>query len=156
MFPERKFYLFDTFKGFDVRDVSDPVENLPDDFWQRWNCSENSSEMALVNIPYRSNTVVREGYFPETAVGLEDERFAFVSLDMDLYKPILAGLRFFYSRMSPGGVIFVHDLGNSGLQGVNKAVLQFCKEEHVGYSAVPEYDLNGAYNTGSAVIAKPY
>ncbi len=156
MFPERKFYLFDTFKGFDVRDVSNPVENLPSDFWQRWNYAENSSEIALVNIPYRTNTVVREGYFPETAVGLEDERFAFVSLDTDLYKPIYEGLKFFYPRLNPGGIIFVHDLGNPGLQGVSKAVMQFCREQHVGYSVIPSYLSNGGCDARSAVLAKPY
>jgi len=42
-------------------------------------------------------------------VGLEDERFAFVMIDFDRYEPTLAALKFFYSRVSPGGFIFVHD-----------------------------------------------
>ena len=67
--------------------------------------------MALVNILYRTNTVVIEGYFPETTVGLEDERFAFVSLDTDLYKPIYEGLKFFYPRLNPGGIIFCSRFG---------------------------------------------
>ena len=39
------------------------------------------------------------------------EKFAFVSLDTDLYKPTLAGLEFFWPRMSKGGFIFIHDFG---------------------------------------------
>ena len=46
--------------------------------------------------------IVRQGYVPETLNGLEDERFAFVLLDLDLYKPTLASLEFFYGRIHPG------------------------------------------------------
>ena len=44
----------------------------------------------------------KKGYFPESAHGI-DEKFAFVSLDLDLYKPTLEGLRFFYPKMIKGG-----------------------------------------------------
>lgn len=155
-FPDRKFYLFDTFKGFDVRDVSDEHEDLPSDFWQRWDYTNNSAELALKNIPYRSNCVVREGYFPETAKGLEDERFAFVSLDMDLYKPVLAGLEFFYPRMNPGGVIFIDDFMNQHLFGVRKAVIEFCKRDHIPYVVAPQYQFEDTrYYDGWAIIQKP-
>lgn len=150
-FPERTFYLFDTFEGFDPRDVSRPEEDLPDDFWQRWDYTKATPEKALRNIPYRTQTVVRQGYFPDTAKGLEDERFAFVNLDMDLYQPIKAGLEFFYPRMSPGGVIFVHDATNRYLTGVRKAIVEFCTAAHAGYIALPHYDCNS-----TAMITKPY
>ena len=98
---------------------------------------------------YRSNAVIRKGYFPETAIGLEEERFAFVSLDTDLYKPIKAGLDFFYPRLARGGVIFVDDLGHPELPGVRKAVIEFCKKEKIGYVSIPD----GTDST--AVIVKP-
>lgn len=59
-------------------------------------------------MPHPSNCVIRKGYFPETADGLEME-FCFVNLDMDLYEPILERLRFFYPRMVNGVAILVHD-----------------------------------------------
>lgn len=43
----------------------------------------------------------RKGRVPETFVGLETERFAFVLLDMDVYPPTRDALRFFYPRLSP-------------------------------------------------------
>jgi len=53
--------------------------------------------------------VIKKGYVPDTFIGLESERFAFVNLDMDLFRPQLDALRFFCPRMSKGGVILVHD-----------------------------------------------
>ena len=74
------------------------------------------------------NCVIKNGYFPETAEGLEDETFAFVSLDPDLYAPVLSGLEFFYPRLSGGGVIVVHDYDNKQFEGVRRAVFEFEQE----------------------------
>lgn len=149
LFPERKLYLFDTFSGFDNRDIDEMEEKMSKDFRKRGNLSDTNVELVLSNIAYRSNAIVKKGYFPETAIGLEDETFAFVSLDTDLYKPIKAGLEFFYPRLNRGGVIFVDDLGYPELPGVRKAVIEFCKKEKVGYVRIPD----GTSST--AVISKP-
>jgi O-methyltransferase len=53
--------------------------------------------------------VLKEGYVPDTFAGLEDERFAWVLLDLDLHEPTVASLEFFYPRLSPGGYLIVHD-----------------------------------------------
>ena len=44
----------------------------------------------------RENCIIKEGYFPETTIGIE-EIFSFVSIDVDLYEPMYAGLQFFYN-----------------------------------------------------------
>lgn len=147
--PDRKLYLFDTFSGFDKRDIDDVEKKLSCNFLSRTNMDDTSVTIALNNIGYRANAIVRQGYFPDTAVGLEDERFAFVSLDTDLYKPILAGLEFFYPRMNPGGYIFVDDMGHKDLLGVRKAVIEFCEKEKIGYVNI----FDGTDT--SAIIVKP-
>jgi O-methyltransferase len=74
-----------------------------------------------------ANCIVRKGYFPETAAGIEDN-FAFVSLDADLYQPMLEGLKYFYPRISKGGYIFVHDFFSDIFEGTQRAVLEYQKE----------------------------
>lgn len=71
----------------------------------------------------------------------ENERFVFVSLDVDLYIPTLEGLRAFYPRLSRGGYIFVHDYSNDGWRGIMKAVGEFIRES--GACAVPLPDAQG-------------
>ncbi|MFY8161385.1 MAG: TylF/MycF/NovP-related O-methyltransferase [Candidatus Kapaibacteriota bacterium] len=100
MMPERKLFLFDTFAGFDQRDEESQGDNR----------FQDTSEQSVLN--YIGNTkdvIVRKGYFPETAIGLENERFAFVMIDFDKYEPTVAALNLFYPLMSKGGFIFIHD-----------------------------------------------
>lgn len=66
--PDRRLFLFDTFQGFDPRD---PSARGDDRFRQ------TSEQRVLGYIGSTENISVRKGYFPETSVGLEDERFAF-------------------------------------------------------------------------------
>lgn len=149
LMPDRKIYLFDTFSGFDDRDIDEKEKNDSGEFRERCPLNDASVEMTLKNIAYRKNAIVRKGYFPDTTVGLENEKFALVSLDTDLYKPIYAGLEFFWERLNPGGYIFVDDLGHKDLKGVRKAILDFCKKEKVGYVSI--YDGTDA----TAIFAKP-
>lgn len=97
--PERTLYLFDTFEGFPKEDLDREDPRFRD----------TSVAMLERTIGDLNNVVIRKGYFPETAAGLEGESFAFVMLDLDLYKPMLAGMEFFYPRLAPGGFLFAHD-----------------------------------------------
>ena len=134
LFPDRKFYLFDTFSGFDQRDIEGKENEYSDSFRKNHSVfNDNSVELALSTIPFKKNTIIRKGYFPDTAIGLENKKFCFVHLDTDLYKPIKAGLEFFYPRLEEGGYIFVHDYLNNELLGAQTAVLEFCRKNKVAY-----------------------
>ena len=126
-FPTSALYLFDTFEGFDKRDVS--VEAANNFSIEKENHLNITSEgLVLSKLPHPERAVIRKGYFPETSEGLENLTFKFVNLDFDLYNPILAGLRFFYPRMIRGGVLLVHDYFNPGYKGVEQAVADYEKE----------------------------
>lgn len=125
-FPDSKLYLFDTFTGFDKRDVK---------YEKAYGFSEaaegdlciTSEELVLNKMKYPERCRIRKGYFPESADGIE-ESFCFVNLDMDLYKPTLEGLRFFYPLLIQGGIIMVHDYFTQGYEGVNAALKDFIAE----------------------------
>ena len=59
---------------------------------------------------------------------------------MDLYQPMLAGLRFFYERMCPGGVLLLHDYFHPELPGVRQAVENFERERRLKIHKVPVGD----------------
>jgi O-methyltransferase len=143
-FPDRSFYLFDTFEGFDQRDVtSEKHQNFSSgsqDF------SDTSIAAVLKLMPHPQKCIPVKGYFPGSASSIEDE-FVFVSLDADLYEPIYAGLCFFYPRLVNGGYIFIHDFNNENYKGARKAVEQFCSEQNHPYFPLPD-------SGGSAVIMK--
>ncbi|HWB26124.1 MAG TPA: TylF/MycF/NovP-related O-methyltransferase [Chitinophagaceae bacterium] len=137
-FPGRKLYLFDTFEGFDKRDIS--VEKQNDFSEGNQDFSNTSIDIVLKKMPYPEMCIPQKGYFPETAKDLEDI-FVFISLDTDLYQPIYDGLKFFYPRLAKGGYIFVHDFNNDSYKGAKKAVEQFCAEQDISF--VPIADICG-------------
>ena len=143
--PDKKLYLFDTFEGFDKRDTNFDMKTglrtrTPSDF------SQTSEELVLSKMEHPENCIIRKGWFPETTEGIDDI-FCFVSLDADLYQPILAGLKFFYPKLLHGGVIMIHDFNNSEYGGARKAVKEFCDENSIGYVCLHD-------SCGSAVIVK--
>ena len=139
--PDRKIYLFDTFEGFADSDLATKEVNGNENVFK-----DTSVSAVLERMPVRENVIVRQGWFPETAEGVEDT-FCFVSLDADLYKPILAGLEFFYPRLVHGGYIFVHDFESVTYPGCKQAVMEFCAKNKIGF--VPILD-----RCSSAVITK--
>jgi O-methyltransferase len=146
-FPDRKIYLFDTFQGFDRRDL-EVEEKLGfnskgyDDF------SNTSRELVMAKMTHKHNVMIRKGWFPESAVGLEGEKFCFVFIDADLYQPIYEGLHWFYPRLSNGGYIVVDDYNWNDYPGAKKAVEDFSKEVGICFIPIPT-------TTGSVVFGKP-
>jgi hypothetical protein len=132
-FPDRTIYLFDTFEGFDKRDV-DAEQNVKSLGFGagHLNLELATEEHVMSILPHPEKAVVRKGYFPETADGIGDS-FVFVNLDFDLYKPTITGLEFFYPQMTHGGVILVHDFFNDSYQGIKSACDEFCKTAGTAY-----------------------
>ena len=146
-FPDSKFYLFDTFDGFDQRDVDfDLAHGFDGGGIKKNNLAFDDIDYVLNRMPYRDRCVLKKGFFPETAQGIED-RFVFVSLDVDMYQPIYEGLRYFWPRMEVGGCIVVHDYASPHWPGVKQAVREFSDCEKAAF--IPLSDL-----CGSAVFVK--
>jgi O-methyltransferase len=119
--PDRTLYLFDTFSGF-------PEQDLERDRDTRFR--DTSIETVRRSLAGLDGVVLRPGYFPDTAAGLEDERFAFVMIDVDLFKPTLAALNFFYPRMVSGGYVMAHDFNSTeSNRGVSRAFNQFLPDK---------------------------
>ncbi|MDR1248403.1 MAG: TylF/MycF family methyltransferase [Treponema sp.] len=137
-FPERKLYLFDTFEGFDERDVE--IEKKFDTYARKNDFRNNNTVLVMKKMKHKKECIIKKGWFPETAENLE-ERFVFVSIDTDLFAPTYMGLKYFYERLEEGGYIFVHDY-NGKLYGAKEAVQKFSKEHNIPY--VPLSDLCGS------------
>lgn len=132
-FPDRNCYLFDTFEGFTDYDIEKEHGSsmLAGTDTAANHLKNVNIEEVLAKMPNRDKIILRVGRFPETAQGIDDV-FAFVNLDMNLYEPTIEGLRFFYPRMSEGGVILIHDYFNSICPNIETAIDDF--EHELGRS----------------------
>ena len=140
-FPTRIIHLFDTFEGFADADLAiEQRESLSrakaGDF------SDTTMELVRQTLPYPERAVFYKGFFPGTFADCHAERFAFVSIDADLYAPTAAALPSFWDRLSPGGVLMIHDVNSTQFTGAKKAVDAFCREK--GLLPIPVCDLHGS------------
>lgn len=142
-FHDRKLYLFDTFTGFTEEDLLYEKELHNESFNNSEFASNpfvsNQDELqnfVLKKMTYPDNCSFKVGMFPDTANQVKD-MFCFVNLDMDLYKPMLEGLHFFWDKMVKGGVILLHDYFMAELPGVRLAVKDFENEKGLSVTKVP-------------------
>ena len=137
LLPERRLYLFDSFEGFAEAEAVDQAAGLVE-------AHRNTDEERVLSLlPHPERAVIRRGFFPETARGLEEERFALVSLDADLEESTLQGLRWFWPRLSPGGYLLLHDWDNPRLPEVKRALKRYEEELRRRLPAVPLCDVCG-------------
>lgn len=131
-FKDRTLYLFDTFDGFPeyVYDLETRRSGgtFYTSFWTQQNDNFKSSDPAWVlrSMPRAENCIIKNGDFIEASSDVEDS-FCFVNLDMDFYKPTIDALNFFWNKMTPGGIILIHDYGFECTAGIAQAVAEFEK-----------------------------
>ena len=133
----RRLHLFDTFQGFKSSDLENE-EGEAATYTPR-NFADTSIERVKRKIGGNDNIIFHPGYFPDTTKEIAEELFAFVHIDADLYNPIKAGLEYFYPRLSPGGIIIVHDY-NEKWMGAMKAVDDFILDKPEKLTPVPDTD----------------
>lgn len=142
-FRDKKLYLFDTFESFNIDEFHDELKagRVPQEFMDSF--KDTSVKFVLDNMIYPDMCIIKKGFFPESAIGLEKEEYAFVSIDVDFENSILEALRYFYPRLNVGGALFVHDYNNRFLEGVKKAVATYEQELGRNLSKVPLADEGG-------------
>jgi hypothetical protein len=141
---ERKLFLFDTFKGFDDKDLVGIDASKPKVF--------SDTSLKMVHDVLNENVSICEfviGHFPSSIdARVNSQTFSIVSLDCDLYEPMKAGLEFFYPKMSAGGIFLIHDYSSGQWPGSKTALDEFCKKTGNSIILMPD-------KSGSAFFRKP-
>jgi hypothetical protein len=138
----RRLYLFDTFEGFDKRDLVGVDRGHSRDF------SDTSIDSVRANVGHPELTTYLQGYFPDTITDeVRQRQFALVHIDCDLYLPMKAALDFFYPRMPRGGILLLHDYSSGAWDGATRAIDEFYKETGEQISLWPD-------KSGTAMIRK--
>jgi hypothetical protein len=97
--------LFDTFEGMPDTTGADAQVHTAGDFGDT---SLEAVAKVMSPFPFAS---LHPGLIPASLNGLEDHRFSFVHIDVDLYRSTLDCLEFFYPRLVPGGIMLFDDYG---------------------------------------------
>jgi hypothetical protein len=137
----RDLLLFDTFEGFDTRDLTGLDRDRVMEF-------ADTSLPAVRRLVGEERVRYLPGRFPESLSPEAERRtFSLVHLDCDLYEPIKAGMAFFFPRLSVHGLMIVHDYSGIYWDGVRKAVDAFLASR-------PERPVLMPDRSGTAIIRK--
>lgn len=132
----RKCYLFDTFEGFNEKDLIGS-----DSIYDKSQFSNTSIEQVknLIGIEAVDRCIFIKGHFPESIPKeLYNKKFSIVSIDCDLYVPMNEALKFFFPLMSHGGIFLLHDYSSCEWEGAKKAIDEFCQKENQYLVLVPD------------------
>lgn len=130
--PGRTLRLFDTFAGIPWDGYDEALDmHRPGD----WAARLDEVRAYLSDCP---NVVFHPGLFPHTAAG---DCFALVHLDADLYASTLAGLDWFWPRLSVGGAIVLDDWRWHFCPGVEKSVTDYFGASHPPFDETVEHQL---------------
>lgn len=121
--PNRMLYSCDSFEGLPDADKSIDLHNKGD-----FNDVVYENVKQFLDLP---NVRVIKGFFPnqELHKDMYDKEFSFVHLDVDLYKPTLECLEFFYTRMVKGAILVSDDYLWRNCPGVEKAFKEFLADK---------------------------
>lgn len=121
----KTLHLFDTFEGLPEVTEVDRKENYHKGQYFA------PHEFVKESFKNEKNVKIYKGLFPDTAEPIKDKKFSYVNLDVDIYESTLNCLKYFYGRMSKGGIITSHDYITDGEEdgGVKKAFDEFFKDK---------------------------
>lgn len=106
----KEIHIYDSFEG-----LPDTIEEDAKQFKK----GQFQSDYNVVTdyLAEYKNLFIYKGFFPQkNSESIEDKQFSLVNLDVDLYESTLDSLKFFYPRMSKGGVIISHDYAANGVR----------------------------------------
>lgn len=133
----KTLHLFDTFGGMPETDAGKDKHRAGD-------FADTSLDAVSRFVDSRSARF-HQGFFPETAKGLESARFSIVHVDVDIYHSVKDCCGFFYERLNPGGLVVFDDYALPSCPGARKAVDEFFADKPERPIGLP---------TGQALVAK--
>lgn len=128
-----RHFCFDTFEGHTAVDVNDALEPR-----QKAGSFYNTSyEDVCEYLKEFQNVSVHKGRFQDKCSELDNIKFGFVHLDMDIYTPTIFALSYFEDKMLKGGVILLDDYGFLSCPGIEKAAAEFMSAAGSKYVGMP-------------------
>jgi hypothetical protein len=145
-FPERRFYLLDTFDGFPV-DQMTPAERATGlaEYFTKAYC--DTYELVRGNFREYANVVLVKGRVPDTLAQVPSEKIAYLMLDMNAAVPELAAMEYFWDKLVPGAPVVFDDYGFlSAHEEQRKVLAEFARSRGVEIFQMP---------SGQAFLLKP-
>ncbi|MCB0511899.1 MAG: class I SAM-dependent methyltransferase [Bacteroidetes bacterium] len=104
----KTFYLLDTFQGYDEKYLSTDEKNLglKEQYNMYVDCYDD-----VVNTFKEHPVKIIKGSVPETLTQCDTNKIAYLSIDMNCVLPEIEAIKYFWDKITIGGVIVLDDYG---------------------------------------------
>ena len=143
---DKKFFLLDTFSGFDFTMLTAKEENSVDveAYKKRFqDCYEDVKKY----FSSQPSVKVIKGSVPSTLSQIDSEKIAFLHLDMNCSAPERAAIEYLWDRITPGGVVLLDDYAWDEHEEQKQSLDEFAASKGIEVVGMA---------TGQGLIIKPY
>ena len=116
---DKSHFMFDSWEG-----ISKPNE-YDGNYWKEGDLNSSIDICKNNLMKFKTPKFFLQGWIPEKFKEVNNNKFSFIHIDVDLYEPTKLSLDFFYPKLNPGGIIVFDDYGYNSCPGVKKAVDEF-------------------------------
>ncbi len=120
----KTIHIFDSFEGLSEPTQDDKLETGKA-AWEHGELATDQHMLEQNMKMYAHMLSIHKGWIPDRFDDIKGKIFSLVHIDVDLYQPTLDSLKFFYDRMTPGGIIVCDDYGSVLCPGAKKAFDEF-------------------------------
>ena len=120
-------HLFDTFEGMPDADpiMNRPISSAGGNGHKKGDFADAPFEAIKEYFSDCPNAKIVKGFFPESGKHLDNTKFCFAHIDVDIYESVKSSSEFIYHRMVPAGIIIYDDYGFYSCPGTKIAVDEF-------------------------------
>ena len=117
----KRLWIYDSFEGLPEKSLKDESEIGKDFKAHELFVTKRDVKLRFLKAGLKMPEI-KKAWFKDLKDTDFPEKIAFLFLDGDFYESICDSLRLTYDKMTPGGVMIIHDYNNLALPGVAKAV----------------------------------
>ena len=141
-----KFHIFDNFEGLSKdTDNDEELKKIDKNKVDKIRSQFTSSEDFVKNTVLKKFDFIEiyKGWIPEKFYLVNNCKFSFVHIDVDLYEPTLQSLEFFFPRLVDGGIMICDDYNLKLFDGSKKAWDEFFSKNKTKFNFSPS--LSGSF-----------
>lgn len=128
----RMHHIFDSFEG-----LSAPMRE-DGSHWKKGDLSAPETAVTQNLSAFEGCFQLHRGWIPACFPEVGDRKFSFVHIDVDLKAPTLESMRFFYPRLSKGGVLVCDDYGFASCPGATRTIDEYLADKPEKMLALPQ------------------
>ncbi|MFA5841409.1 MAG: TylF/MycF/NovP-related O-methyltransferase [Candidatus Paceibacterota bacterium] len=117
--------LIDSFEGLSAPTKED---KLPQELTGLFTATVENLKEVLKDFP---DVTIYKGWVPEVLKTIEERKYKFVHVDVDLVEPTVGAMEYFMPRMVEGGVLVCDDYASNGWPGTKPGVDKFIEKNNL-------------------------